>query len=238
MPRSSARPQSTTTAPATGRNPTGRRSTTTVSTITHSEAVFTITVDGPAPIRPVASFQITTSRPTSTPAEAAGAKPGPGEGRLPATRAARGTAMRRRSAAPSPRRAVRRRACRAWPRTRRRRCPRRPRATPGSRERLPLGAGDRQPGLLGATSFLGENRAPSEDVLVSRKLTTPSPVTAEVTTSVYVVIHGHGAERRDRRRVRGRRVGPRDGALGPVRADGRVQITALGRSVSCSCRPP
>ena len=67
-------------------HPTGRRSTTTVSTITHSDAVFTITVDGPAPIRPVASFQITTSRPTSTPAEAAGAKPGPGR-RAPARHA-------------------------------------------------------------------------------------------------------------------------------------------------------
>ena len=80
------RPQSTTAAPATGRNPTGRRSTTTVSTITHSDAVLTITVDGPAPIRPVASFQITTSMPTSTPAAAAGSNPGPGR-RAPARQA-------------------------------------------------------------------------------------------------------------------------------------------------------
>jgi hypothetical protein len=35
---------------------------------------------------------------------------------------------------------------------------------------------------------LEKYRAPSEDVLVSRKLTTPSAVTAEVTTSVYVVL--------------------------------------------------
>ena len=66
--------------------PDGRRSTTTVNAMTHSDAVLTITVDGPAPIRPVASFQITTSKPTSTPAQAAGAKPGPGR-RAPARHA-------------------------------------------------------------------------------------------------------------------------------------------------------
>ena len=86
MPRSSTRPQSTTAAPATGRSPTGLRRTTTVSAITHSEAVFTITVEGPAPIRPVASFQITTSSPTSTPAAAAALNPGPAR-RTPARQA-------------------------------------------------------------------------------------------------------------------------------------------------------